>query len=84
MKIKPCPKCGRAPKIYEGIRLNDGVRRRLCMCPKMCSVLPIGGLKLFLFVFRGDGDDNAIFSVWNKCIDDPDYAGSDGRVEQFR
>lgn len=82
MKIKPCPKCGRAPKIYEGIRRDDGVRRRLCMCPKMCSVLSIGGLKLPLFVFRGDGDDNAVYSLWNKLIKRSGSAKIDSRIEK--
>lgn len=70
MVIKACPKCGRKPKIEEGIPIN-GARRRICRCPNYCSVFPNFRLRVYdtSFIFVGEGDDNAILSIWNKCID---------------
>lgn len=82
MLIKPCPKCGKTPKIYECIPFNDGVRRRLCSCPKNCSVLWFNGLSDFYFIFRGDGDDNTIYSLWNKHIKRSGSAQIDSRIEK--
>ena len=69
MKIMKCPRCGRYPKIYECVSAKK-VRRRLCMCPSYCSVVPYkhGRGNTFGFLFIGDGDDNAIFRNWNMAI----------------
>lgn len=70
MIIKNCPICGRKPYISECVRDADGTRRRMCGCRRYDTVIttPDGERNSF-FVFRGDGDDNAIFSVWNKFVD---------------
>lgn len=72
MYVTPCPKCGRIPVIHEGIRIKNyknGIRRRFCLCPNYCSVIPRSDeLYTFSFEFDGEGDDNAIFKEWNKAV----------------
>lgn len=74
MYIKPCPKCGRLPKITEGRPCKNGARRRFIGCPNYCSVLetqknPYHTLAYsFYNTYIGDGDDNAIYSLWNERL----------------
>lgn len=72
MYIKPCPECGRNPKIYDCIsnpKFKNGIRRRFCICPGYCSVIPReDGLYTFYFKYDGDGDDNVIYKEWNAAI----------------
>ena len=71
MRVHECPKCGRMPKINECCASKYGDRRRICMCPNYCSVIPNPETKLdtFCFIFVGDGDDNRIFKIWNAAIE---------------
>lgn len=62
------------------------MRRRLIRCPNYCSVLvPLRDVdddrvekspwdnkwvKSSWLIFLGDGDDNAIYKLWNKYIDE--------------
>lgn len=69
MFIKPCPKCGRNPKIEDIVR-RDIRRRRICSCPKLCSVIPSKyNWVTFEFCYNGDGDDNRILKQWNNAIE---------------
>lgn len=71
MYVTPCPKCGREPKIEECLpnrKYKNGIRRRICMCPNYCSVIPQNNMYSFMFTFEGDGDDNVIYKEWNKAI----------------
>ena len=77
MYVKPCPKCGRMPKITEGRSFKDGTRRRFIKCPNYCSVITPDritfsfrpfGLNDCSIMYIGDGDDNAIYSLWNKRL----------------
>jgi hypothetical protein len=73
MYIKPCPKCGRMPKITEGHSFKNGTRRRFIGCPNYCSVLePQNLYHTFAYscwnTYIGDGDDNAIYSLWNERL----------------
>lgn len=69
MFVKPCPKCGRQPKI-EDITWN-GKKRYACHCPKLCSVIPRIFTKTYTFgfIYNGDCDNNFIFKYWNKAIE---------------
>ena len=83
MRIKPCPKCNRLPVITE-CKQRNGVRRRLIKCPNYCAcLLPLRYIddsrvekppfenkwgNSAMLVFLGDGDDNAIYKVWNSSI----------------
>lgn len=68
MRITPCPICGREPKIIECIPYN-GIRRRICGCPKYDSVIPYADyLNRSSFIYKGDGDNNAIYKLWNLAI----------------
>lgn len=68
MFVEPCPKCGRQP-IIDDYCSHNGIRRRGCICPRYCSVVPgYDHLNSCGFVFLGDGDDNDIFKRWNKAI----------------
>lgn len=70
MRIKPCPQCGRAPKIQECMQTKNGTRRRLVKCPNFCDIFKSEKriLKDWYFIFYGDGDDNEIYKVWNEKI----------------
>lgn len=72
MYIIPCPKCGRQPKIEEcntNKKYKNGIRQRLCGCPKMCSVIPCSdNINRGWFVFEGESDDNKIYREWNQKI----------------
>lgn len=67
MIIKPCPRCGRLPKIKEGCRRKNGNRFYMIGCPNLCSVLgmrdrwPAAWLSL-----EGDYDYNMIYKKWNE------------------
>lgn len=68
MRITPCPICGREPKITECRSFNN-IRRRSCHCPELDSVIPYpDNLNKFGFIYIGNGDDNAIFKLWNLAI----------------
>ena len=71
MKIKPCPKCGRKPKIRECVSVNQK-RKRLVGCPNYCSVItsddPYRRVKDSWFVHIGNEDDNFIYKLWNDRI----------------
>lgn len=94
MVVKTCPKCGRLPKITDCVQGKHGTRRRMCGCPNCCSVVQNTYYKVEFsyFVFRGKGDDNAVYKVWNKCIkrflenetrryNEQDYSEIDDRIE---
>lgn len=69
MRVNSCPICGSSPKIEEYMNKN-GVRRRGIMCPRLCSVIPRKNkTNTFSIVYRGDGDANQIYKVWNKYTD---------------
>ena len=72
MFVEPCPKCGRLPKIVEccvNQKYKNGIRRRLCECPNLCSVIPCkDGLNHGWFEFDGDGDANVMYRQWNLAI----------------
>ena len=40
MRIEPCPVCGRRPVVEELHERPKGIRRRMCHCPNLCSVIP--------------------------------------------
>lgn len=79
MVVKACPKCGRMPKIAECVSRTD-IRRRICKCPNYCSVVSTSCTDkninfistnldyTFAFIYCGDGDDNKIYSIWNKQL----------------
>lgn len=68
MRIEPCPRCGRTPVIEELPELRRGIRRRMCHCPQLCSVIPYRYHYQFVFIYEGDGDDNGIFRNWNNAV----------------
>lgn len=68
MRITPCPKCGRIPKIAECGRAKNGVRRRFVFCPNFCTISCPPRLYHCFFTFIGDGDDNAVYKLWNEKV----------------
>ena len=66
MKITPCPKCGRMPKIIEGCRAKNGARRRIVFCPNYCTISCTPYYSSFIFI--GDGDDNTVYKLWNEKV----------------
>ena len=68
MRITPCPKCGRIPKIVECCRVKNGARRRLVFCPNFCTIIRSPRLYASSFIFIGDGDDNAVYKLWNEKV----------------
>lgn len=81
MYIKKCPKCGRIPIIEDCVRTN--YRRRICYDPCYLSKLNGLILAKYScvehnfwdnfwdnswFIFKGDGDDNAIYKIWNEAL----------------
>ena len=81
MIVKPCHKCGRLPIINELPKFR-GQRRRMIRCPNYCSVLhgyinevniekdTWGHYKRWAFIFVGEGNDNSIYKLWNKFLED--------------
>lgn len=70
MFVSPCPVCGRSPEIIEAFPTKEGLRRRICECPKLCGVLPrLDNLNGFYFIYSGEGDANAIFKLWNLGVE---------------
>ncbi len=67
MRITPCPKCGRIPKIVECCRAKNGARRRIVFCPNLC-IICTPRVYYTSFTFIGDGDDNAVYKLWNEKV----------------
>lgn len=71
MRIKPCPSCGRAPKIREG-RMRNEHRFYLIGCPNYCNVLkPQNNYKYCIpskctIIINDDIDYNAMYKKWNE------------------
>lgn len=84
MIVKPCPKCGRMPKIIECVNRKTSKRRRMCHATCYHSYLDKtilrkfpevekswdGFFKTSHFVFLGEGDDNTIYKIWNEALID--------------
>ena len=76
MFIKPCPYCGRMPKIMECVSWRPGSRRRMVACPNLCSVIRNEDHKYrwwpntatIWFVEGYDCDDNTLFKKWNEML----------------
>ena len=68
MRITPCPKCGRMPKIVEGCRAKNGARRRIVFCPNFCTISYTPRFCYSSFIFIGDGDDNTVYKLWNEKV----------------
>lgn len=75
MYVKPCPKCGRTPKINDCISNKERVR--VIYCPNFCSLPHCFDnrrsekmISTFMLRYVGDGDDNSIFKVWNDVVAD--------------
>ena len=77
MRIKPCPKCSRMPKITEAISLKKGTRRYFIACPNYCAVLvpktnpnrwEFQWQNLSFLVIEGNLDYNKIYKAWNDAI----------------
>ena len=72
MYIKPCPKCGRMPKIHEGCRRKNGNRFYLIGCPNYCLVLkeedssPWYRPTRSWLAIEGTYDNNYIYRRWNE------------------
>lgn len=73
--IKPCPVCGRNPKITECVRVGKKQeRRRFVGCPNYCNVIVSDNprwsrwLKDSWFEYYGDGDDNTLYKIWNDRV----------------
>ena len=62
MRIEPCPVCGRRPVVEELHERPKGIRRRMCHCPNLCSVIPCVHKEYyqFAFIYVGNGDSNTI------------------------
>lgn len=74
MYIQPCPRCGRFPKITQGIPFKDGTKRWFIGCPNYCHVLKSRhengfDLKETWTIVYGDIDKNTIYKQWNQELD---------------
>jgi len=67
MIVKPCPICGRMPKIEECRPINSK-RRRLCFVSCYHSAIPNKWHYSPWFIYTGDGDNNSIYKIWNRAI----------------
>ena len=72
MIVKPCPICGRKPKITNCILCKDGIRQRLIHCPNYCAVLNEKSIHGFspstFYTYIGNEDDNAVYKEWNNLL----------------
>lgn len=73
MIIKPCPRCGRKPKIREGCRRKNGNRFFMIGCPNYCPVLKNENrnslhypFKRSWLEFEGTYDNNYMYRKWNE------------------
>ncbi len=77
MFVKPCPKCGRKPKIQEG-KSRNGHRFYMIGCPNYCYVLRpdlndywnnyggFGFMNRSRLCFNENIDHNAMYKKWNE------------------
>jgi hypothetical protein len=70
MFVKPCPKCGRSPKITEGVARN-GHRAYFIGCPNFCSVLKPKHNDKYdwsnrWILINEDCDYNTLYKKWNE------------------
>ena len=76
MYIKPCPRCGRLPKIQEGCKRKNGDRFYIIGCPNYCYVLqredkhPWCETKSAYLAIEGDYDYNYMYRRWNEELND--------------
>ena len=71
MYVKPCPHCGRLPKIEEGNRRKNGNRFYMIGCPNYCWVFKPQkkeDMSLSWLCFEGDYDYNTLYKRWNEEV----------------
>ena len=72
MYIKPCPSCGRMPKIHEGRRRQNGKHFYAIGCPNYCWVLKPQECDSWHYTatlyFEGDYDYNSLYKQWNESL----------------
>ena len=73
MRVEPCPRCGRAPKIEEWNRDEYGNRRWFVGCPNFCFVIKgqnqmCGWEKDYGIRYTGNADRNTLYKLWNEAI----------------
>lgn len=72
MIIKPCPCCGRMPKIVECVSYWPNSRKRMVECPNLCSVIRNDNHQYnwwpTWFIEDYDCDDNTLFKKWNEML----------------
>lgn len=70
MRIKPCPRCGRMPKIYDCITRKNEIRRRMICCPNLCQVISTSFPHRYdeWFIHLGSEDDYTLFKEWNERV----------------
>lgn len=73
MRVEPCPRCGRTPKIEEWNRDEVGRRRWYIGCPNRCWVIKsqnqlCGFEKDSRIIYTGDADRNTLYKLWNEAI----------------
>lgn len=68
MYIKPCPVCGRMPKIHEGRRRQNGKHFYVIGCPNYCWVLKNYWNHVTTLYFEGDYDYNYLYKQWNESL----------------
>lgn len=71
MKIIPCPKCGRMPKITECVSFKNGTRKRIIGCPNFCHIIYSDKSqwgKAAWFIHIGNEDNNTLYKEWNEKV----------------
>lgn len=71
MEIKPCPECGRIPKIVECVSYKPGKRRYMISCPNYCSVIKRCNNMIndWYLTLSGEAiDNNMLYRLWNESV----------------
>lgn len=70
MFVKPCPKCGRMPKIIDCVPYKKGIRKRLIGCPNFCSVIKKNNFLYgtWYIIWYGNEDNNTLYKEWNNSL----------------
>lgn len=71
MIIKPCPKCGRMPKITECMRRKNGNYYYMIGCPNYCGIFFKDHYFNPWISYESPNicDDNFLYKKWNKGVE---------------
>lgn len=72
MIVKPCPRCGREPKINECVSYKTPIRKYMVHCPNYCTVLKNTDTEWdtwwYIIVECESVSHNDMYKLWNEHL----------------